>query len=129
MKEPATIDGGIAGAGVPFAADTPAGEVVSGAAHVTAADEVSSADSEHHQIPARPPTFRDVEIGGGRITGYETPAGGGAERQFAMYNAGQYMSESKEAFARFKANCDLNDEEVRKALERVEALYWNEVDA
>ncbi len=39
------------------------------------------------------------------------------------------MSESKEAFARFKANCDLNDEEVRKALERVEALYGNEVDA
>ena len=39
------------------------------------------------------------------------------------------MSESKEAFARFKANCDLNDEEVRKALERVEDLYGNEVDA
>lgn len=87
-----TLDGGIAGAGVPFAADTPAGEVVSGAAHVTAADEVSTAENEHHQIPAQPPTFRDVEIGGGRITGYETPAGGGAERQFAMYNAGQYMT-------------------------------------
>ena len=87
-----TIDGGIAGAGVPFAADTPAGEVVSGTAHVAAADEVSTAQSEQHQIPAQPPTFRDVEIGGGRITGYETPAGGGAERQFAMYNAGQYMT-------------------------------------
>ena len=43
-------------------------------------------------IPAEPPTFRDVEIGGGRITGYETPAGGGEERQFAMYNAAQYMA-------------------------------------
>lgn len=42
-------------------------------------------------IPSQPPTFRNVEIGGGRITGYETPAGGGAERQFAMYNAEQYM--------------------------------------
>ena len=87
-----TVDGGIAGAGVPFAADTPAGEVVSGAAHVTAADEVSTAESKQHQIPAQPPTFRDVEIGGGRITGYETPADGGAERRFAMYNAGQYMT-------------------------------------
>ncbi|MFQ7018415.1 MAG: hypothetical protein ACLRRI_01990 [Oscillospiraceae bacterium] len=43
-------------------------------------------------IPTEPPTFRDVEIGGGRITGYETPAGGGDERQFAMYNAAQYMA-------------------------------------
>ena len=42
-------------------------------------------------IPTEPPTFRDVEIGGGRITGYETPAGG-TERQFAMYNANQYMA-------------------------------------
>lgn len=42
-------------------------------------------------IPGQPPTFRNVEIGGGRITGYETPASGGAERQFAMYNAEQYM--------------------------------------
>ncbi len=32
-----------------------------------------------------------MEIGGGRITGYETPAEGGAERQFAMYNAAQSM--------------------------------------
>jgi len=39
------------------------------------------------------------------------------------------MSESQEAFARFKANYDLNDPEVCKALERVEALYNGEVDA
>ena len=32
-----------------------------------------------------------MEIGGGRITGYETPSGGGPERQFAMYNTAQYM--------------------------------------
>lgn len=42
----------------------------------------------------QPPSFRDVEIGGGRITGFETPAGGGEERQFAMYNASQYMAPS-----------------------------------
>lgn len=39
------------------------------------------------------------------------------------------MSESKEAFARFKNNCDLENAGVQKALERVEALYNNEVDA
>ena len=39
------------------------------------------------------------------------------------------MSESKEAFARFKSNCDLENAGVQKALERVEALYNNEVDA
>ncbi len=48
------------------------------------------ADAVTSSIPTAP-TFRDVEIGGGRITGYETPAGGGEERQFAMYNASQYM--------------------------------------
>lgn len=42
-------------------------------------------------VPQQPPSFRNVEIGGGRITGYESPASGGSERQFAMYNAGQYM--------------------------------------
>ena len=45
-------------------------------------------------IPTQPPTFTDVEIGGGRITGYETPAGGGDARQFTMYHAGQYMEPS-----------------------------------
>ncbi len=58
-------------------------EAVPGAAPAPAA--------EGTPIPSQPPTFRDVEIGGGRITGYETPAGGGEERQFAMYNASQYM--------------------------------------
>lgn len=45
-------------------------------------------------IGSKPPIFSDVEIGGGRITGYEAPAGGGEERQFAMYNASQYMQPS-----------------------------------
>lgn len=38
------------------------------------------------------------------------------------------MSASREAFLRFKNNCDLDDESVRKALARVEALYNNEVE-
>lgn len=39
------------------------------------------------------------------------------------------MSESKEALERYKANCDLSNENVRKALERIEALYDKEIDA
>ncbi len=38
-----------------------------------------------------PPTFRNVEIGGGRITGYESVPGESDERQFAMYSTDQYM--------------------------------------
>ena len=64
-----------------------------GTAAGAVAAEVSSpkAPSNSASIPSQPPAFRNVEIGGGRITGYETSAGGGAERQFAMYNAEQYM--------------------------------------
>ena len=49
-------------------------------------------DEQVQPIPQQPPMFRDIEIGGGRITGYEAPPGGGEGRQFAMYNAGQYMT-------------------------------------
>lgn len=77
MSEPSedriTLEGGTAAGAV-------AGKGVSPETH-----------SNGTSIPSQPPTFRNVEIGGGRITGYETPAGGGAERQFAMYNAEQYM--------------------------------------
>lgn len=38
----------------------------------------------------KPPTYTKVEIGGGRITGVETPAGGGKSRPFAMYSTKQY---------------------------------------
>lgn len=54
----------------------------------------SDIGTQSSSIPQAPPTFRNVEIGGGRITGYETPADGGEERQFAMYNASQYMEPS-----------------------------------
>ncbi len=39
------------------------------------------------------------------------------------------MSESQEAFERFRANCDLNKEGVQKAFQRIEDLYNHRVDA
>lgn len=39
------------------------------------------------------------------------------------------MSESKAAFERFKSNCDLDNESVKKALTRIEELYDNKIDA
>ena len=74
------------------AATTGGGDVITpngGAA--AAASQSASGPEPGNSIPTSPPTFRDVEIGGGRITGYETPSGGGPERQFAMYNTAQYM--------------------------------------
>lgn len=43
-------------------------------------------------IPSSPPIFRDVEIGGGRITGHEVAPDGQSEREFAMYSTEQYMA-------------------------------------
>jgi hypothetical protein len=36
--------------------------------------------------------YSDVEIGGGRISGYETAQSGEDPRQFAMYSTAQYMA-------------------------------------
>ena len=86
------------GTDIPVSRDIGGDDVITAEGGATAAatayaDEVeSSVQDQQAPIPQQPPTFRDVEIGGGRITGYETPADGGAERQFAMYNAGQYMT-------------------------------------
>lgn len=83
---------------VPVSADIGGEDVITASGGATAAaaayaDELQThMDEQSQPIPQQPPTFRDVEIGGGRITGFETPAGGGEERQFAMYNAGQYMT-------------------------------------
>lgn len=41
-------------------------------------------------VEAAAPIYTSVEIGGGHITGYETPAGGAEATQFAMYSAEQY---------------------------------------
>lgn len=86
------------GTDIPVSRDMGGDDVITAEGGATAAaaayaDEAESTVQEQQApIPQQPPTFRDVEIGGGRITGYETPADGGAERQFAMYNAGQYMT-------------------------------------
>ena len=40
--------------------------------------------------PATTPTYTDVEIGGGRISGIETAPGGGQSIQFTMYHTDQY---------------------------------------
>ena len=86
------------GTDIPVSRDMGGDDVITAEGGATAAaaayaDEVeSSVQDQQSPIPQQPPRFRDVEIGGGRITGYETPADGGAERQFAMYNAGQYMT-------------------------------------
>lgn len=89
---------GVTPSAVPASADIGGDDVITAAGGATAAaaayaDEAQThMDEQSQPIPQQPPTFRDIEIGGGRITGYETPAGGGEERQFAMYNAGQYMT-------------------------------------
>lgn len=44
-----------------------------------------------NQTNAAIPSYKNVEIGGGRITGTESTADGGS-REFAMYHADQYMT-------------------------------------
>ena len=98
-EDTVTLNGGSAGT-----CDTPSSQaestaqdqqpIVSGARTAPGGQAASIVEGQNGSIPQAPPTFRNVEIGGGRITGYETPAGGGEERQFAMYNASQYMEPS-----------------------------------
>lgn len=89
---------GVTPSAVPASVDIGGDDVITASGGATAAaaayaDEAQThMDEQSQPIPQQPPTFRDIEIGGGRITGYETPTGGGEERQFAMYNAGQYMT-------------------------------------
>ncbi|WP_209344471.1 hypothetical protein [Flavonifractor sp. AGMB03687] len=96
-QDTVTLTGGAAaGAQVPQEGNggcVPGKPPILGNTDVDVGSPYTSAGSvpETGPIPTEPPTFRDVEIGGGRITGYETPAGG-TERQFAMYNANQYMA-------------------------------------
>lgn len=60
------------------------------------ASQLHSNVEQQTSVPSQVPSFRNVEIGGGRITGFETVEGSGEERQFAMYNANQYMTPSGE---------------------------------
>ena len=74
-------------------APTPQGDVITldggAAAAASSASASASRPDGHTTIP---PQFRDVEIGGGRITGHEVSSDGQAEREFAMYSAEQYMA-------------------------------------
>ena len=85
-------------ASVPSSMNIPSEDVITPDGGATAAgaviaDEVQASIKEQPQaVPQQPPMFRDIEIGGGRITGYEAPPGGGEARQFAMYHADQYMT-------------------------------------
>lgn len=87
---------------VPASAEIGGDDVITASGGATAAAAAYADKAQTHMdeqgqpIPQQPPTFRDIEIGGGRITGFETPAGGGEERQFAMYNACQYMTPTGE---------------------------------
>ena len=87
---------------VPISADIGGEDVITASGGATAAAAAYADEARTHMdvqspsIPQQHPTFRDIEIGGGRITGFETPAGGGEERQFAMYNASQYMTPNGE---------------------------------
>lgn len=94
-EDAVSLDGGAAaaaGIGMASGAEAPSEPLVGEPTASPSATEQINAGVQ--PISAQPPTFRDVEIGGGRITGYETPAGGGEERQFAMYSASQYMQPS-----------------------------------
>lgn len=61
-----------------------------GAAADTTAPPISSDASGLGAGMEDAAVYSNVEIGGGRITGYETPAGGTEATQFAMYAADQY---------------------------------------
>ena len=85
-----TEDGGAAAGAAPIPSDSPVSSTIP--QHEGIPSGVSAAPSHAGiNITGPAPSFRNVEIGGGRITGYETPTDGGVEQQFAMYNAKQYM--------------------------------------
>lgn len=78
---PVAVEKGIGQQGTPRGAD-----------HVGIQSETPPVSPAGGQIPQSPPSFRNVEIGGGRITGIEISPGGQSEREFAMYSAEQYMA-------------------------------------
>lgn len=85
-----TEDGGAAAGAAPIPSDSPVSSTIPQREGIPSG--VSAAPSHAGiNITGPAPSFRNVEIGGGRITGYETPVDGGVEQQFAMYNAKQYM--------------------------------------
>lgn len=107
QEDTVTLDGGTAaGTTIPEMAHqqepigtAPAGRISNpaypGVPHSpSSASPASHSSGDAHGISSAPPTFRNVEIGGGRITGFEIAADGSGEREFAMYSAEQYMTPS-----------------------------------
>lgn len=99
-----TLDGGTAAGSVPPATQTvqsnatstpiaaaPSGATPTSAKNVSGVVQSPGAAEQGVQVAAAP-VFRNVEIGGGRITGQEVSADGQSEREFAMYSAEQYMT-------------------------------------
>ena len=90
-----TLDGGTAAGASPITVPTQGssiGTAPSAPAHHTAGvEQQRAASGGSTPVASTPPTFRDVEIGGGRITGHEISADGQTDREFAMYSAEQYM--------------------------------------
>lgn len=90
-----TLDGGTAAGVSPITVPTQGssiGTAPSAPAHHTAGvEQQRAASGGSTPVASTPPTFRDVEIGGGRITGHEISADGQSDREFAMYSAEQYM--------------------------------------
>jgi len=90
-KDVVTMDGGTSAAAMAAGMGIGASQEAGHTPPPSDGSVTSKLNSGTTPIGSKPPIFSDVEIGGGRITGYEAPAGGGEERQFAMYNASQYM--------------------------------------
>ncbi|MDR0917251.1 MAG: hypothetical protein LBN02_08730 [Oscillospiraceae bacterium] len=103
--------GGIPISPVTLSGDTPSVSVPSGIGDTIAYSEASEDDpyippvsyrtgsdvadsSPDYTVPPMPVAlvqYSEVEIGGGRITGYDSSETGGESRQFAMYSAEQYI--------------------------------------
>ena len=89
-----TLDGGTAAGVSPITVPTQGssiGAAPSAPAHTAGVEQQRAASGGSTPVASTPPTFRDVEIGGGRITGHEVSADGQSDREFAMYSAEQYM--------------------------------------
>lgn len=86
-----SMDGGTAAAAVSAGIGIGADQKVSQTSAPADGSLTSKLNAGTTPIGAKPPVFSNVEIGGGRITGYEAPPSGGEARQFAMYSASQYL--------------------------------------
>lgn len=86
-----SMDGGTAAAAVAAGIGISAEQKTDQTFSPTDGSVTSKLNAGATPVGSKPPVFSNVEIGGGRITGYEAPAGGGEERQFAMYSASHYL--------------------------------------